>query len=72
MGEQVHAPAPYPRYNGPQKWYGLGGEEYCHYINGDVSMENGVRFAVLWVVTPSNIVGGYRRFGVICCLHLEV
>jgi hypothetical protein len=64
-------PLPAVLCDGPQNWFGLVGEEYCHYTNIDVSVENGVRIAVFWVETP-NIFGGYRRFGGMCCIHLDV
>jgi len=26
----------------------------------------------VWIVTPYNVVVGYRHFGVPCCLHLQI
>jgi len=28
-----------------------------------------IQVVVLWVLTPCGVVGGYQRFGELCCLH---
>jgi hypothetical protein len=30
-----------------------------------------IEFAVFWVVAPCSVIFGYKRFGRLCCLHLQ-
>ena len=36
----------------------------------ELSMAFKIHIVELWIMTPCSLVSGYRRFGVMCCLHI--